>query len=248
MQVSVAYLVLSDIHANLEALEAVLADANGLYDNILCLGDVVGYGADPNAACEWVRANAAAVVRGNHDKAACGLEDLRYFNPVARTSAIWTREELTEGNLDWLRTLPRGPLVIEGKPFPLALVHGSPADEDEYLIESADARMFSESLDQQVTFFGHTHIQGGFLLASGAASRISPQLTLQFEPDYFYLINPGSIGQPRDGDPRAAYVIYSPENHTVEYRRVAYDIQGAAEKIRGAGLPGFLASRLYEGV
>lgn len=248
MQVSVAYLILSDIHANLEALEAVLADAKGLYDTILCLGDVVGYGADPNAACEWMRANAAATVRGNHDRAACGLEDLRYFNPVARTSAIWTREELTEENLDWLRTLPQGPLVMDGKRKPFALVHGSPADEDEYLIESADARMFSGSLDQQVTFFGHTHVQGGFLLARGVASRISPQTAVQFEPDYFYLINPGSIGQPRDGDPRAAYAIYSPENQAAEYRRVAYDIRGAAEKIHDAGLPGFLASRLYEGV
>ena len=243
-----AYLILSDIHANLEALEAVLADSKGLYDTILCLGDVAGYGADPNAVCEWVRANAAVTVRGNHDRAACGIEDLEKFNPVARAAAVWTRSELRAENLEWLRQLPKGPLVFDGPRGEFALVHGSPADEDEYLIESADARMLSGILKQQATFFGHTHLQGGFLLARGAASRIAPQRTLQMEPDYFYLINPGSVGQPRDGDFRAAYAIFSAENQTVEYRRVMYNVNEAAAKIREAGLPRFLAARLYEGI
>ena len=243
-----AYLIVSDIHANLESLEAVLADAKGLYDSILCLGDVVGYGADPNTVCEWARTEAAIVVRGNHDKAAAGIGSLEWFNGAARASAVWTREELDEDNSQWLRALPQGPLVVEGTARPFALVHGSPADEDEYLIEPADARMLSGTLEQQATFFGHTHIQGGFLLARGAASSLRPQRSLQLEPDYFYLINPGSVGQPRDSDPRAAYAIYSAEDRTVEYRRVAYDVKRAAAKIREAGLPTFLASRLSEGI
>jgi predicted phosphodiesterase len=248
LQVSVAYLILSDIHANLEALEAVLGDAEGLYDSILCLGDLVGYGADPNAVCEWMRTTTATVIRGNHDRAAAGTEDLDLFNFVARFSAVWTRERLDPANLQWLKDLPQGPMEIGATGGRFALVHGSPADEDEYLIESADARMLSGSLQHRATFFGHTHIQGGFLLARGAASRIALQHTLQMEPDYFYLINPGSVGQPRDGDSRAAYALYSVESQTVEYRRVKYDIRGAAHKIREAGLPSFLASRLYEGV
>ncbi len=243
-----AYLIVSDIHANLESLEAVLADAKGLYDTILCLGDLVGYGADPNTVCEWARTEAAVVVRGNHDRAAAGTESLEWFNGAARASAIWTRKELDEDNSQWLRTLPRGPLIVEGPHQPFALVHGSPADEDEYLIEAADARMLSGTLEHQATFFGHTHIQGGFTLVRGAASIIRPDRTLQLEPDYFYLINPGSVGQPRDGDARAAYAIFSPENHAVEYRRVAYDVNRASAKIREAGLPRILASRLYEGI
>lgn len=243
-----AYLILSDIHGNLEALDAVLNDAKGLYATALCLGDVVGYGADPNAVCDWARSETAAVVRGNHDRASAGSEDLEWFNAAAQASAIWTRQVLTEKNLGWLQSLPQGPLRIEEPRGQFLLVHGSPADEDEYLVEAADARMLYGELEQRVTFFGHTHIQGGFLLARGAASSIRLQSTLQIEPDYYYLINPGSVGQPRDGDPRAAYAIFSMEEQTVEYRRVAYNIPSAAQKIRAAGLPGILSSRLYSGI
>lgn len=243
-----AYLILSDIHGNLEALDAVLTDARGLYDTVLCLGDLVGYGADPNAICDSMRDRAAAVVRGNHDRAAAGTESLEWFNAAAQASAIWTRKVLTEKNLTWLQSLPQGPLRIEEPRGQFLLVHGSPADEDEYLVETADARMLSGELEQRLTLFGHTHIQGGFLLAGGSAGTIRPSHALQIEPDYYYLINPGSVGQPRDGDPRAAYAIYSMEDQTVEYRRVSYDIHSAAQKIREAGLPGILASRLYSGI
>lgn len=241
------YLVLSDIHANLEALEAVLADAKGLYDKILCLGDVVGYGADPNAVCERVRGEADAIIRGNHDRAGADTESLEWFSPVAQASTAWTRQILTEKNRVWLQELPQGPLFVDEKRGFL-LAHGSPADEDEYLIETADARLLWGALEQRVTFFGHTHVQGGFLLIRGAASSLRLERTLQVEPDYFYLINPGSVGQPRDGDSRAAYAIYSAEDQTVEYRRVNYDINAAAQKIREAGLPAILASRLHSGI
>jgi predicted phosphodiesterase len=239
----VPYLIISDIHGNQEALEAVLADAEGHYDRILCLGDLVGYGADPNPVVEWTRANAAAVIRGNHDKACCGTDPLDHYHPAARASAIWTRSVLTPENLDFLEKLPRGPLRYED----FDLVHGSPLDEDDYLITLGDVAQIRAHLETPLSFFGHTHVQGGFLVARGGVKRIVPTRVLEIENDYFYLLNPGAVGQPRDGDPRAAYAFFSPQGRVVEYRRVAYDVAKAAAKIRAAGLPDALAARLYEG-
>ena len=128
------YLILSDIHSNLEALTAVLADAQGLYDKILCLGDLVGYGADPNPVVEWARDNVATIVRGNHDRACCGLDDLEDYNPAARLSAIWTRRAISPETRQYLEQLPQGPLPLEG----FDLSHGSPFDEDEYLVNISD--------------------------------------------------------------------------------------------------------------
>ena len=127
-------------------------------------------------------------------------------------------------------------------------MHGSPADEDEYVVTIADAAPLLASLEAPLTFFGHTHKQGGFRRMRRKMGPLLPDRTLELEPDYFYLLNPGSVGQPRDGDPRAAYAVYSPEERTVEFRRVAYDVDRAAAKIRAAGLPDFLAARLHEGV
>lgn len=237
------YLILSDIHANIEALSAVLAEAAGRYDEILCLGDLVGYGADPNAVTKWSRENVAAIVRGNHDKACCGRESLEDYRPAASASAIWTNRQLSEENFDYLDRLARGPLRYED--FDLA--HGSPADEDEYVMSVADAARLRDSLGARVTFFGHTHVQGGFLVARRSAKRIEPESVLEIEPDHEYLINPGAVGQPRDGDPRAAYAIYTPERRTVEYCRANYDIGKAAAKVRAAGLPESLAQRLFTG-
>jgi predicted phosphodiesterase len=239
----VPYLIVSDIHGNLEALDAVLADARGRYDRLLCLGDLVGYGADPNAVTDWARENVAVIVRGNHDKACTGSDPLDEYNPVARVSAAWTRTQLTTQNSDYLGRLPRGPLPHEG----VDLVHGSPADEDEYIISLSDASMVRGSIGAALTFFGHTHLQGGFLLGRSGVKHVVPNGTIEIEPDYHFLINPGSIGQPRDGDWRAAYALYSPVEHVVEFCRVAYDVDRAAAKIRAAGLPEFLAARLYEG-
>lgn len=237
------YLIVSDIHGNQEALEAVLADAQGSYDRILCLGDLVGYGADPNAVVEWARENAAAVIRGNHDKACCGNDPLEHYHPAARASAEWTRTELSPQNLEYLENLARGPLRYES----FDLVHGSPIDEDDYLITLGDVAQIRAHLETPVSFFGHTHVQGGFLVARGGVGRIEPARMLELENNHFYLVNPGAVGQPRDGDPRAAYALYSPEERLVEYRRAPYDIAKAARKIRAAGLPDVLAARLYEG-
>ncbi len=238
-----AYLILSDVHSNREALEAVIQDARGRYQQVLCLGDIVGYGADPNYVAEWMREHAAAAIRGNHDKICAGVEPVEGHNGPARAAAEWTRVKLKPVNARYLADLPRGPLRVGD----FDLVHGSPLDEDEYLIHAGDVAMAREGLDAQVTFFGHTHVQGGFLLTRRGVRRISPEGVLQLEPDHLYLINPGSVGQPRDMDPKAAYAIYAPENRTVEFRRVKYDITAAAQKILDAGLPAVLAGRLYEG-
>lgn len=244
------YLILSDIHANWEGLEAVLASARGEYDEILCCGDLVGYGADPNRVIDWVRENIAAVVRGNHDKACAGLDDLEWFNPVARASALWTQASLSHENLQYLVNLPQGPCPCNG----FELIHGSPEDEDEYLISIEDARLVSASVRIPLFFFGHTHLQGGFALQAAGVRRLTKvplkemEMSLALEPGVRYLVNPGSVGQPRDGDCRAAYVLYDSAQGLVRYRRVPYDIAGAQRRIIEAGLPPLLAARLSAGV
>ena len=245
------YLVVSDIHGNYEALEAVLEDAGGRYDRILCLGDLVGYGADPNPVAEWAKSNVISIVRGNHDRACTGTDSLEYFNPSARVSALWTRSALTPGNSTYLEHLARGPIRVTpdgASSTDFDLVHGSPLDEDEYLVGLEDVQVLGEFLETKLTFFGHTHLQGGFMLAPRSVGRVPMNRVLELEPDYHYLINPGSVGQPRDGDPRAAYALYSPQDRTVEFRRVPYDIGKAAAKILRAELPESLAIRLFEGI
>ena len=243
------YLILSDIHANWEALEAVLEDARGAYETILCCGDLVGYGADPNRAVQWARDNCAAVVRGNHDKAAVGLEDLEWFNPVARFAALWTEQALSVENLSYLRALPQGPLRVES----FQLFHGSPLDEDEYLMSALAAAELAQYLQVSVSFFGHTHIQGAFVLGGQEIGWIEKpeadldRLEILPEEGVLYLINPGSVGQPRDNDPRAAYAFYTPEERRIELRRVRYPIEIAQAKILRAGLPAALAERLAWG-
>ncbi len=243
------YLILSDIHANWDALTAVLARSRGKYDEVLCLGDLVGYCADPNRVVDWVRGNARIVVRGNHDKACAGLEDLEWFNPVARTAALWTMEVLTAPNLDYLRNLPAGPLTVGD----FQIFHGSPIDEDEYVLSPYEAGQQLMYVDTPVSFFGHTHLQGGFYqIRTGVRridrpGRLSESRVLELEPDALYMVNPGSVGQPRDGDPRAAWAIYDTEERSVEYRRVCYDIRSSQEKIIKAGLPELLAFRLESG-
>jgi predicted phosphodiesterase len=246
----VRYLILSDLHANWEALQAVLEQAHSNYDRILCCGDVVGYGADPDAVTEWVRSNVTSIVRGNHDKACAGLEDLEWFNPVARQSALWTQEIMKPDNVSYLRDLARGPGHVNG----FEILHGSPLDEDEYLISGIDAAQAAPYLEAPVSFFGHTHLQGGFLCHRNGVKPLrniaqdSASETLQLEPDVNYLINPGSVGQPRDGDPRAAYALYQPDHRLVTFCRAAYDVGAAQKKILDAGLPNLLAARLEAGL
>ena len=242
------YLVLSDIHSNWEALEAVIAASQGLYEKIVCLGDMVGYGADPNPVVDWVRANVPVVIRGNHDKACSGLESLEWFNEVAREAARWTLHALTPENLNYLITLAKGPVEADG----MVLVHGSILDEDEYVVSPREAAQVFPYLDASLTFFGHTHIQGGFVQAKQNLQIIRPMpgkgpQYLEIQAEEKYLLNPGSVGQPRDGDWRSAFVIYDSENGVVVFYRIEYDLAKAQEKIRAAGLPVHLATRLSVG-
>lgn len=246
------YLILSDIHSNLAALQAALDQVQGDYDQFVCLGDIVGYGPDPNEAIERVRALAPlALVRGNHDKASCGISDAKDFNPAARAAATWTRQQLRPDNLNYLRQLPVGPIRVGS----FQIVHGSVLDEDIYVFHAREARECLSAAAVPVTFFGHTHFQGGFLLKDSerlAMVRLDwpPGLVwarMELEPGTKYLINPGSVGQPRDGDPRAGFAFYDDEKRMVEYRRVPYDIKATQEKMRKAGLPTPLVKRLALG-
>ena len=243
------YLIVSDIHANWEALEAVLKQARGKFDRIICCGDVVGYGADPDIVTEWVRQNVTAIIRGNHDRACAGLEDLEWFNPVARVSALWTQAVTNPRNIDYLRRLAKGPESVNG----FQILHGSPLDEDEYVVSEHDAAQVAPYLDSYVTFFGHTHLQGGFLCHRNGIRRLRKpedgalEETIELEHGIAYLINAGSVGQPRDGDPRAAYAIYDTDQHTVTFWRTEYDVDSAQRKILKAGLPDVLATRLANG-
>ncbi|MBM3773065.1 MAG: metallophosphoesterase family protein [Acidimicrobiia bacterium] len=244
------HLILTDIHANLEALDAVLADARArTYDDVVVLGDVVGYGADPNAVVERVRElTPVALVRGNHDKVACGLESAEGFNHVARTAAKWTYDTLTPGNRQWVADLPPGPLAINAD---VQICHGSPIDEDEYIFGPSEARVALLATTRSLCLFGHTHYPAifesvdGSLQGARVAAAVESELRLR--SGVKYLVNPGSVGQPRDGDPRAAYAIVDAPMGRVELVRVTYPVQTAQEKIRKAGLPDPLADRLALG-
>lgn len=243
------YLILSDLHANLEALEAVLADAAGHYDEILCLGDVVGYGADPNAVAEWTRTHAKLTVRGNHDRACTAQVMLSWFNPIAQAAVVWTENMLTPDNYAWLKDLPQGPLTVGD----FQLVHGAPGDEDQYVLNKDDAWFAQECCTAKLTFFGHTHVQGGFefrgrrVLDIERPGKLDRERVVELGKADGYLINVGSVGQPRDRDPRAAYALYDPAEPRVVLRRVGYDVAKAQRKIREASLPVLLADRLADG-
>jgi predicted phosphodiesterase len=247
----VRYLVLSDIHSNLEALESCLGVAQGKYDAAVCLGDLVGYGPDPNAVIVRIRQLTDRTIRGNHDKACAGLSDAEDFNALAKLTTFWTRQELTPDNLEFLRNLPTGPLLMEG----FEMVHGSQTDEDEYIVGPAQAHAALQTLTLQLVFFGHTHQQGGFVLdrlgrlqsVDTFSESDGQSLVLPIENGGRYLINPGSVGQPRDGDWRSAFLIYDQESRQIEYYRTPYDLVTTQKKMEKANLPEPLVRRLEYG-
>jgi len=247
-------LLLSDIHSNLEALEACLAAAPA-HDLVVNLGDIVGYGASPNEVTVRVRELGGTFVRGNHDKVVAGLDELEGFNPVAGMAALWNRDQLTPENLEWLRTLPQGPVSIP-EITDVQFVHGAPDNEDRYVVTIEDAIQPLIESSASVTFFGHTHIQGALLLRAGFAENIHPEYAsigqsdtwnFRLETGTNYMINPGSIGQPRDGDWRVAFAVFDSKERVVTFCRVPYDIRSAQEKIFAANLPARLATRLAAG-
>ncbi|HXN23900.1 MAG TPA: metallophosphoesterase family protein [Candidatus Dormibacteraeota bacterium] len=243
-------LVLSDIHSNADALEAAFKTADGRWDRAVCLGDVVGYGPDPNEVTDRVRALGMLTIRGNHDKAVAGLVSTEDFNPVARAAAEWTLAQLSPENLEFLKTLPQGPLQTEG----VMLVHGAFHDEDEYVFAPAQALDGLLESPVPVTFFGHTHYQGGFAYQNDQLElvQVRPKpghglAAVQLAPVKRYLLNPGSIGQPRDGDARAAFAIADLDHQVVEFWRVPYDIAPVQKRMKEAGLPESLVQRLALG-
>ncbi|HWG36463.1 MAG TPA: metallophosphoesterase family protein [Terriglobales bacterium] len=253
-------LVYSDVHANWEALEAVAAAA-GEVDASICLGDIVGYGASPNETSAWVRQHTPTIIRGNHDRACASLDGIAEFNPGAATAARWTNAQLQPEHIEWLKSLPAGPLTWSD----CNLVHGSPMDEDEYVVEAVQAAGAFASNAFELLWFGHTHVQGGFVLdhdqihvlLTGPGALRQPADTpipaqpiarvLKLLPNCRYMLNPGSVGQPRDGDWRAAFTIYDDQAREVTFRRVPYDLPAAQERILRAGLPPRLAHRLAQG-
>jgi predicted phosphodiesterase len=244
------YLILSDIHSNLTALETALKAAEGRWQNAVCLGDLVGYGPDPNEVIDRIRSLGALTIRGNHDKAVSGAVEADEFNPIARNALLWTREQLRPENREYLETLPRGPVSVDG----FSILHGSVYDEDEYVFSPALALDGLLNAPSPVSFFGHTHLQGGFSLRNGDVTVLyfkptggNPFSIFRVEPGTTYLLNPGSIGQPRDGDPRLGFAIADLENQSVEFWRIPYDIEAVQNRMTKAGLPEPLILRLSFG-
>src|SRR5262245_61076801 len=224
------YLVLSDIHANLEAFEAVLTAAHGMaYDRVLVLGDLVGYGADPNGVIDRVRTlDPYALIRGNHDKVGSGLESPEGFNAIAKSAIRWTYDALTPENRDWLAALPAGPVVVDDT---IEICHGTPFDEDAYVFDDLDALRSLHTSERQLCLFGHTHVQVGYALSGDQFTLTtmddSRPLNIVLTNGSKHLINPGSVGQPRDGDPRAGFAIVDTDHRHVLIYRTPYDIEQA---------------------
>jgi diadenosine tetraphosphatase ApaH/serine/threonine PP2A family protein phosphatase len=241
------YLILSDIHANLEALEAALSSA-GDHDAVLVLGDLVGYGADPNAVIDCVRAlPGVTIIRGNHDKVGAGIENVESFNHLARHAITWTATTLTPPNREWLAALPAGPAVIDAL---VEICHGSPFDEDVYIFDDLDARRAINATERPLCLFGHTHVPAVFRFDTELKSIGPPRgarYRLPIDAGAKYLVNCGAVGQPRDGDPRAAFGTLDTNTRTLTVVRVPYDVAVAQGKIIAAGLPEVLAQRLAIG-
>jgi predicted phosphodiesterase len=244
------YLVLTDIHANLEALDTCLADATSRgFDQTLVLGDLVGYGPDPNAVIDRVTSlSPVAMIRGNHDKVACGLEQPEGFNAVARRAALWTFDVLTPAHRTWLAALPQGPITVDDT---IQICHGSPFDEDAYVFDELDAIRALKMSQRPLCLFGHTHYPVTFALTDGRVETIggpmAPPGPLVMQESSKYLLNPGAVGQPRDGDARAAYAIVDTSEKRVDLFRLDYPIEVTQAKVTKAGLPDVLAQRLAVG-
>jgi predicted phosphodiesterase len=244
------YLIFTDIHGNLEALLAVLRFIQKRkIDHYVFLGDLVGYGASPNEIVQKVRAlKPLSIIRGNHDKAVCGLDSIQTFNPIAASAIHWSRENILKKNLDFLCSLKKGPVIIDDH---IMLCHGAPFDEDHYIFGEFDAAEAFTHITTPLCFFGHTHfpfvyiekdnqVDGTFLQENSSE--------LKLEKGVKYLINPGSVGQPRDRNRLAAFATYDSSARRIKFFRIEYDIKEAQRKIRAAGLPAALAERLNLGI
>lgn len=243
------YLVFSDIHSNLEAFDKFsgLKRARTV-DRYLFLGDLVGYGPNPNEVIDRFRGlQGVSFVRGNHDKVISNLESSSLFNPAAAFSAEWSKLHISEENLHYLKDLPRGPTVVDGF---ITLCHGSTFDEDYYVFSVFEAAESLRMMENSIGFFGHTHFPIIYMLRNGKIDVVSLQESckIKLDANTRYLVNPGSIGQPRDKNPNPSFVIYDSSRREIQFIRFNYDYATTQRKIREAGLPELLASRLESGV
>lgn len=242
-------LVVSDLHANAEALRAVMAHVRRKkFDQVVCLGDFVGYGAQPNHVLDVMRTlpRPKLFIRGNHDRVASGLDDANGFNHAAKYAALWTRDHLSPINRNFLRELPQGPMRHEN----VMLCHGSPNDEDEYLFNEYHAQQVLSTHRTPFILYGHTHLPVVFSMDDRGrvgGMGVHDSRVVKLDPKLRYLINPGSVGQPRDRNPAAAFVILDTTKLTVQFFRVSYDVAKTQSSILKAGLPRILADRLAVG-
>ncbi len=238
------YYIISDIHGNLEGLERALQDIESdLPGEVICLGDVVGYGPDPNECCRVIKEKASVTILGNHDESVIEDVDLSYFNPFAREAILWTKQSLTEESLDFLRSLP-----LMHNTEHACFVHATPLQPEEwnYIFNFEEALANFRMIQQKVCFIGHSH-QPMLLGYDGRQIIIHKSNTLEPKDSLKYIINVGSVGQPRDGDPRLSYAVYDSDSKSCQIRRLAYDIQKTQDKMRKAGLNEFLIERLSIG-
>ncbi len=242
------YAIFSDIHGNLQALQTVLADIREKKpDLLICLGDLVGYGASPNECIDEARASGAEILAGNHDHAATGQLDIQYFNDFARAAILWTRATLSDERLDFLAALP----YVVRHPGVLA-VHASPLDPEawEYVLSLSEAARQIRAYEESICFIGHSHYPGLYCVKGGHVDELDlpDNEVVTLSRDCRYLVNVGSVGQPRDNDPRAAWALYDQVKGEVTLNRLDYDIDAAQSLILDAELPPFLASRLQVGI
>lgn len=238
------YAIISDVHANIDALNAVLSriDSMGV-DTVVCLGDVVGYNAEPNECVAVIASRNIQTILGNHDAVVCGLEDPWGFNPIALMAAVWTREQLTDTSLEWLRGLPD---ALNYGAF--VAVHGAPKNHNTYLFSWEDTLphlYFLEEQNCRVCFMGHTHMPAIF--STDGSYYLNGHNRIILDPEKIYFINPGSVGQPRDDNINASFGLLNTDDLTFELVRVPYDVQRASQRVREANLPRFLAERLLVG-
>jgi predicted phosphodiesterase len=247
--------IVSDIHANLEALDAVLGEIDSAeVDVLLCLGDIVGYGPNPNECCERLRMRNCIAIAGNHDEAAVSGKGAEYFNPMAREALVWTQETLSSTNRDYLQALGRDRRFDGAAAGDLkggfALVHGAPVFHFDYILDVTDAQRAFERVEAPLTFIGHTHMAEVYyqdLEGRAFQQKLLHGGRIDLAPSYRYLINPGSVGQPRDHNPQAAYAVLDTAANAVEVRRVSYDVGVVQERIEHVHLPTQLATRLATG-
>lgn len=243
------YLIFSDIHSNLEAFEELLRqDIAKHVDKYLFLGDLVGYGANPNETVDLFKTlKNSYCIRGNHDKVIADLESSSLFNPVAAFSAEWSKIQLSPVNQTYLKQLKTGPEVVDHF---ITICHGSTFDEDYYVFSMFEAVESFKFMDTSIGFFGHTHFPVIYLLRNEKIDIVplSEDTKIKLDPNTRYLINPGSIGQPRDKNPKPSYVVFDSTKKELQFLRFTYNIKETQRKIREAGLPEILASRLESGI